>query len=79
MQKQPLAKDEPVVTGTDPVQGPFTVEPNRAMYRARIFGKRKVQKATTFNRQNGRTPAQYKAARFEGYFNDIMNKETEAK
>ena len=77
--KQEIQPDGTVITGSEDVPTNLVVEPNRAMYRARIFGKRKVQKATTFNRQNGRTPAQYKAAGFEGYFNDIMNKETEEK
>jgi hypothetical protein len=77
--KQKVMEDGTVITGSEDVPTNLVVEPNRAMYRARIFGKRKVQKATTFNRQNGRTLEQYKKAGFKGYFPPIVNEETEAK
>jgi hypothetical protein len=77
--KQEIQPDGTVITGSEDVPTNLVVEPNRAMYRARIFGKRKIQQAPKFNRQNGRTPEQYKKAGFKGYFPPIVNEETEAK
>ena len=59
--KKEVLEDGTIITGSEDVPTNLVVEPNRAQYRARIFGKRKIQKAPKFNRQNGRTPAQYEA------------------
>ena len=77
--QQEVMKDGTVITGVDDIPTNLVVEPNRAQYRARIFGKHKFPKPPKFNRQNGRTPAQYKKAGFKGYFPEITVTETEVK